>query len=127
MANYLTFVLLYPATSLPSAIKRWYSDTKDIPEEIPMNSNITVGKNYFTDVWDLDVYKEIENDEKPILIIQGTDDPLVKPEEADKIHAIYKNSKVYKIEGAGHGFDGEYFDEAIVHVDDFLKELGIIK
>lgn len=120
-------VLLYPATSLPSAIKNWYNTEKDIPEEIPMTTNITVGKNYFTDVWDLDVYKEIEKDEKPILIIQGTDDPLVKPAEADKIHGIYKNSKLYKIEGAGHGFEDEQFDEAIVHIDDFFKELGIIK
>ena len=120
-------VLLYPATSLPSAIKRWYSNTKDIPEEIPMNSNITVGKNYFTDVWDLDVYKEIANDEHPIIMIHGTEDPLVNPSESDKLHEIYKNSKVYKIEGAGHGFDDEYFDEAIKYVDEFFKEIGVLK
>ena len=120
-------VLLYPATSLPSAMRRWYTNMDDIPEEIPMNSNITVGKNYFTDVWDWDVYEMIKNDSKPILIIHGTEDPLVNVSEADKLNELYSNSKVYKIEGAGHGFDDEYFDIAIKYIDEYLEENGVLK
>jgi hypothetical protein len=28
-----------------------------------------VGKRYAADIWDLDVYSEIANDEKPVLIL----------------------------------------------------------
>jgi pimeloyl-ACP methyl ester carboxylesterase len=75
----------------------------------------------------MDVYTEIAKDEKQILILQGTEDDLVSPEHSKKVNGIYKNSELFLIEGAGHGFDGKQFDEAITHIVDYLEKIEVIK
>ena len=120
-------VLLYPALGIPGAVTRWYSSIEDIPEEVPMTKKITVGRKYFIDIKDMDVNSIIAKDEKQILILQGTEDSLVKPEQTKKINEIYKNSELFLIEGAGHGFEGKQFDEAMVHIVDYFKKIEIIK
>ena len=120
-------ILLYPALSIPEAVRNWYNSTDEIPDEVPMTTSITVGPKYFKDIWDMNVYDQIVKDEKKILIIHGTEDPLVNISLSRKINELYKNSELFEIEGAGHGFDDEYFDEAIVHVDDYLKDINVIK
>lgn len=120
-------VLLYPALSIPSVVTKWYKTKEDIPEEIKMTKKITVGPKYFLDIWDMDVYKEIVKDEKQILILQGTEDDLVLPEYSKKVNETYKNSELFFIKGAGHGFDGKQFDEAMIHIVDYLEKIEIIK
>ena len=120
-------VLLYPALSIPSAIHNWYSSVEIIPNEIEMNDNITVGPRYFIDIWNMDVYSMIQKDNKKVLIIQGSEDSLVPVEQSKYVNSLYRNSKLQIINGAGHGFDGKYFDEAITYIVDYFKELQIIK
>ena len=120
-------VLLYPALGIPNAIRNWYSSIDSIPESRKMTSNITVGKIYFTDIWDLDVYSIVANDQKDIAIIQGTKDSLVPLNQSEKLNKIYDNSKLYLVEGAGHGFTGRYFNKAMEHVVDYLKHIKVIK
>ena len=119
-------VLLYPALSIPSAIHGWYSRIEDIPSEVRMNDSVTVGPRYFMDIWNMDVYSMIKNDNNRILIIQGSDDKLVSVEHSKKINDIYHNSELKIIDGAGHGFDGKEFDEAIGYIVEFFKELNVI-
>ena len=120
-------VLLYPALGIPSSVSKWYSSKDKIPEEVKMTQKITVGKKYFLDVWDYDVYSEIVKDKKDILIIQGTSDLLVLPSQTKKVHKIYENSELFFIEGAGHGFDGDDFDEAMGYIINYLKKMKVIK
>ena len=120
-------VLLYPALGIPNAVKNWYSSIDKIPEKVKMTSGITVGKIYFTDIWDLDVYSIVENDQKDIAIIQGTKDSLVPQAQSEKLNKLYENSKLYLVEGAGHGFTGRYFNKAMEHVVDYFKKINIIK
>ncbi len=120
-------ILLYPALSIPTVVHNWYSSTEDIPNEVEMTDNITVGPRYFIDIWNMDVYSMIEQDNKKILIIQGSDDKLVSVDHSKKVNDIYPNSKLKIINGAGHGFDGKDFDEAVEYILDYFKELNIIK
>lgn len=120
-------ILLYPALSIPTVVHNWYSSTEDIPNEVEMTDNITVGPRYFIDIWNMDVYSMIEQDNKKILIIQGSDDKLVSVDHSKKVNDIYPNSKLKIINGAGHGFDGKEFDEAVEYILDYFKELNIIK
>ena len=120
-------VLLYPALGIPSVVTKWYKSKEDIPESIKMTKKITVGPKYFLDIWDMDVYTEIAKDKKQILILQGTEDDLVSPQHSKKVNDIYENSELFLIKGAGHGFDGKQFDEAIVHIVDYFKKIEIIK
>jgi len=120
-------VLLYPALGIPEVVTKWYSSKEAIPEEIKMTSKITVGPKYFIDIWDLDVYSIIEKDEKQILILQGTEDTLVKPDQSRKVNETYKNSELYFIEGAGHGFEDEQFTEAFKYIKEYLEEINVIR
>ncbi len=120
-------VLLYPALGIPEVVTKWYPSKEAIPEEIQMTSNITVGPKYFLDIWDLDVYSIIKKDEKQILILQGTEDSLVKPNQSKKVNETYKNSELYFIEGAGHGFEDEQFTEAFKYIKEYLEKIDIIR
>ena len=120
-------VLLYPALGIPEVVTKWYASKEDIPEEVQMTSKITVGPKYFLDIWDLDVYSIIEKDEKQILILQGTEDTLVKPDQSRKVNETYKNSELYFIEGAGHGFEDEQFEEAYKYIKEYLEEINVIR
>lgn len=122
-----TAVLLYPAMKLPEVMRNRYPNTNNIPESIRLNDNITVGKNYFIDIKELYPYEEVKKETKKILIIQGTSDTLVPVGQSRELNKLYKDSLLYEIEGAGHGFDGKDFDEAIKHIIDYFKDLNIIK
>ncbi len=119
-------ILLYPALSIPEVMRGWYSTLDNVPETVRLNDSIDVGKKYFEDIWALDPFKEIEKDKTNVLILHGTKDSLVKIEYSRKINNIYSNSTFYEIEGAGHGFNGEKFDEAMKHIIDYLKNINVI-
>lgn len=120
-------ILLYPALGIPSVIHNWYENIESIPDEVEMTDNITVGPRYFMDIWDMDVYSKIQTDNKDILIIQGSEDKLVSVEHSQMVNDLYPNSKLYIIDGAGHGFEGKDFDEAMKYIIDYFKEIKIIK
>ena len=119
-------ILLYPAFSIPDLVKSLYPTV----EEVEGNYNVlgvVVWKRYATDIWDLDFYKEIAKDEKPVLIVHWTLDPIVALSYAEKADETYKNSTLKKIEWWWHWFSGKYFDESVEYVLDYLQELWIIK
>jgi hypothetical protein len=120
-------VLLYPALSIPSVMQRLFPSKELIPEERELTSSITVGKKYFLDIWDMDVYEMIKKDKKQIIIIQGTNDDLVSPDQSKKVNDTYENSELYFIEGAPHGFEDDDFKEAMKYIIEYLKKINIIK
>lgn len=121
-------VLLYPALGLFDFAHNMYSSIDKIPEEFSFSSDsITVGRKYFTDIWDINPYELVKNDTKKLIIIQGISDTIVPVSQARLLNSLYKNSTLYEIDGAGHGFDGEYFEEAIKYVVKYFKEIEIIR
>jgi len=75
----------------------------------------------------MDVYEMIKKDKKQIIIIQGTNDDLVSPDQSKKVNDTYENSELYFIEGAPHGFEDDYFKEAMKYIIEYFKKLNIIK
>ncbi len=120
-------ILLYPALSIPNVVHNWYPSINDIPSTVQMTKSIEVGRKYFEDIWNLDLFKEIEDDEINVLILHGTLDDTVPITYSEKINGIYKNSEFYKIDGAGHGFSGKHFDKAMGYIIDYLKKINVIK
>lgn len=117
-------ILLYPALSIPDVFRNWYKSLDSVPDTVDINDDsITIGKKYFEDIWYLDPYSEVANDNKKIIIIHGTEDNVVSISNSEKLNNIYINSKLYKIEGAAHGFSGKYFEEALKYVLEYLKEI----
>ena len=53
---------------------------------------------------ELDIPKHCANIQQDVLIVHGTNDPVVSLEEAEQIHSLVKNSTLLKINDAGHTF-----------------------
>ncbi|MBR1482540.1 MAG: alpha/beta hydrolase [Ruminococcus sp.] len=109
-------ILLYPAYGM-AALGDSYSD--DMPEEIEIGS-MTVGKPFFRDMIGYDVRDEIPDFDKPVLILQGSEDNIVLPSVTRAAADLYPDAEYHIIEGAGHGFSGEHHDEATQYALDFL-------
>ena len=109
-------ILLYPAFGMAMLGDR-YSD--DMPDEIQISS-MTVGKPFFKDLIGYDVRDEIPNFDKPVIIIQGSEDNLVLPSVSREAADLYPDCEYKLIEGAGHGFSGEDHDTATEYALDFL-------
>jgi pimeloyl-ACP methyl ester carboxylesterase len=68
---------------------------------------------------------KIEKIKKPVLIIHGTMDWIIPPEEAQIIYKALPNDidkKVILIEGAGHNDIFSYQDEYFNPLKDFIKK-----
>ena len=109
-------ILLYPAFGM-AALGDRYSD--DMPEEIEIGS-MTVGKPFFKDMIGYDVRNEIPGFDKPVLILQGSEDSLVLPSVTKAAADLYPDAEYHIIEGAEHGFSGEHHDIATNYALDFM-------
>ena len=45
---------------------------------------------------------------------------------SDRAAQVYEDVEYHVIEGAGHGFSGSAFDEAVGYVFDYLQQIEII-
>ena len=118
-------ILFFPAFNIPETVRKMYSDPDDIPDSYGFTS-MMVWKRYATDVWDLKIYDEIKKDEKPVLIVHWTSDPIVNISYSEKASQTYKNCTFKKIQGWYHWFSGAGFNESVKYVVEFLEKLWII-
>lgn len=116
-------VLLYPAFSIVDDAHGRFGSPDRVPEEYgPFGSWFTVGRNYATDVWDYDVYGEIGNYTGPVLIEHGDQDATVDVRYSYRAAEVYPDATLKVYEGAGHGFQGGYFEESVDDMIEFLDE-----
>lgn len=118
-------VLLYPAFLVSDAVHEQFDSLEDVPDSFRFNW-ITAGRPYVEDMWDYDVYEEIGNYTKKVLLMHGTEDDIVPISYSNRAAEIYKDVEYYVIDGAGHGFSGSAFDEAVSYLFDYLQKTGII-
>ena len=91
---------------------------------------MNLGSCYPMSVMEMDPWEEIRGYEGRILLLHGTADRLVDAEYARKASALYEEEKPGRIsavllEGAGHGFKGEYADRAKALMKAFLEGRSI--
>ncbi|MBQ2665186.1 S9 family peptidase [Methanobrevibacter sp.] len=115
-------IILYPALLIPD-VAHEYNSLSEIPDTQLFNGWIEVGKCYFEDAWNLDIFKEIGKYKKEVLIIHGTSDYIVPYPYSVKAHESYENSQLRLIEGAGHGFSGDKFRQCMSYVNDYLNKV----
>ena len=121
-------ILLYPAFAIPDDNVKPYKSKDEVPEEKDIwNGWMTIGKVYVTDIWDYDFYGEMKHFTKPVCIIHGSKDELVKLSYSERAVECYPNAELHVIEGADHGFKGEYVKECNKYIIDFLKKLKFIQ
>ena len=87
---------------------------------------INAGRPYAADVWDYDVYSEIGNYAKPVLLMHGDRDGIVPISYAEHAAEVYPDVDYYVISGGGHGFYGNSLDDAFSHILEYLQKIAIL-
>lgn len=115
-------ILVYPALCIPDDWRERYPEVKDIPDTTYL-WGVPMGRRFFTEIRDIDVYDIIGAYEGPVLIVHGDRDQVVKMEYAQRAAATYSDARLRVISGAGHGFNPEEMAQALGHIGAFLNEI----
>ena len=115
-------VLMYPAFLVSDAIHEQFDSLEDVPDTFRFNW-ITAGRPYAEDMWDYDVYAEIGNYTEKVLLMHGDRDGIVPISYSERAAEVYADVDYFVINGAGHGFSGSAFEEAVGHIFDYLQEV----
>ena len=97
-------ILIYPALVIRDDVHETFGSKENIPETHNYKNWVTIGKIYAEDVWDFDVYKDMKNFQKPVLILHGDNNAIVSLKYIEKAHELYPNSKFYLLANYTHGF-----------------------
>ena len=119
-------ILCYPAFLVHDDVHKTFSSLDSVPETFSYQW-ITAGRIYVSDMWDYDVYAEIGNYTKPVLLMHGSSDSIVPLSYAEKAAEVYPDVEYYVINGAGHGFNGRSFEEAAEHIFAYIQKNGILE
>ena len=119
-------ILCYPALLVTDDVHREFSSLDDVPEEFYYRW-IYAGRCYVADMWDYDVYAEIGNYTKPVLLMHGDRDGIVPISYAERAAEVYLDAEYHVMQGAGHGFYGKSFDDSMVLSFNYLLRIGILK
>ena len=114
-------ILIFPALCIPDNWNARYPNLSDIPDTTRL-WNVPMGRRFFTEIRDMDVFKRIGKYKRPVLIVQGDKDPVVSMKDSERAVKIYKDARLHVISGAGHGFNPHEFAESIEQIVQFLNE-----
>lgn len=118
-------ILCYPALLVHDAVHERFDSLDEVPDTYYFNW-ITAGRPYAADVWDYDVYSEIGNYQKPVLLMHGDRDGVVPISYAKRAAEVYPDVEYYVISGGGHGFYGNSLDDAFSHIFEYLQNISIL-
>ena len=118
-------ILLYPAFNIPDDARETYESADNVPEKVNF-MGMTIGKSYYQDLFDYDIYEVIKDYEKDVLILHGDLDSIVYISYSERATKIYVNNEYRVIRGAGHGFYGSKCDEASSYILDFIFRENIV-
>lgn len=113
-------VLFYPAFVIPDYARSFYSDVSQVPKN-PTALGRMVGRRYYTDVIDMNVYDEIKGYEKDVLIVHGNNDNTVPISYSERAIKTYSSAQLLVMDGARHGFSGSQLQDACNEAVDFIN------
>lgn len=116
-------ILLYPAFVVHDQVHLDFKTYEDIPEQYDIFNWMPVGGIYARDMWDYDVYSEIGNYTKPVLLLHGDADYTVPISYSQRAVEVYHDAEYHVIAGGSHEFFNKAFDDAINYIDDFLSRI----
>jgi hypothetical protein len=96
-------VLLYPAFSLFDDAHKRFPTEADIPNTYDL-MGLTVGRRYFTDIYNVDIYKHMSKFSGNVLIFHGAADELVPISYSERAAKTFTTATLKPIDGEGHGF-----------------------
>lgn len=114
-------VLVYPALCIKDDWIKMYPDVDEGPDTLDF-WGLKLGKTYYRDLYDLDVYKAITQYEGPVFIVHGDNDPVVNVSYSILAQKEYKNARLVILPGEGHGFSRDGSKQAIAFIRNFLTQ-----
>ena len=119
-------ILFYPAFVLQDEAKTrnpsWSEANYTFLETEIIGGNEVSGM-YSRDALSFDIYEIIGSYNKDVLIVHGTNDPVVPLAYSERAAETYENAELKIIDGAGHGFyGGKPFTVSVGYVIEYLKE-----
>jgi len=116
-------VLVFPALCIPDDWNKRYPTVEEIPDTTRM-WNVPLGRRYFLELRDMNVFKAIKPYKGPVLIVQGDKDPVVSMDDSRRAVKGYKKARLHVIPGAGHGFNPVQQQESLREITTFLNEVN---
>ncbi len=116
-------VLVYPALCIPDNWNERYPKVEDIPDTTEV-WKVPLGRRFFLEVRDIDVFKNIKKFKRPVLIVQGDKDPVVSMDDSRRAIKTYKHARLHVIPGARHGFKPNEQRESLQQIKAFLEEVN---
>lgn len=113
-------ILLYPAFGIPDTAKRFSAEHGRIPEKIKILGG-EIGRKYYYDVVELNVFGIIGGYKNSTLILHGDSDELVSLEYSVRALDVYDSAELKVLPGAGHGFSGSDAEKAGEYIIDFIN------
>lgn len=99
-------ILLYPALCVPENWTSKFPDPNTIPETMDF-WDLKLGKDFFVSLRGLDPYHDLHRFNKPVLILQGSEDSIATLQNSQKAAEAYPNATLEVFSGEGHGFTEE--------------------
>lgn len=106
---------------IPDDARERYTDVSDVPETAQVFGT-PVGRIYYADVFQIDVYAEIGDFDGDVLIIHGSDDSIVPLAYSERAVKTYSSAELMVIDGAGHGFYGADWEKAARALAEFVQQ-----
>lgn len=106
MDDVKALILLYPALCIADDWMKKFPNVEDIPQEMDF-WGMMLGRRYFMDVRDFDVYANLGGFSKNVFVMHGDQDPIVPLTYSERLASVYKNIELFVFDGEGHGFTPE--------------------
>ena len=115
-------ILMYPALSAKvDGGMEMYPTKDDVPEDVSLFGGwIHVGKNYITDLWDVDFDRLLSSYQGHMLLLHGDRDSTVPISWSEHAKEIIPDCEFYVIQNGGHEFFGQPFEDAMSHILPYL-------
>ena len=115
-------ILMYPALSakVDGGMEK-YPTKDDVPEDVSLFGGwIHVGKNYITDLWDVDFDRLLSSYQGHMLLLHGDRDSTVPISWSENLKKIIPDCEFYVIKNGGHEFFGQPFEDAMSYILTYL-------
>ena len=116
-------ILVFPALCIPANWEERYPTIEEIPDTTNL-WGVNMGRRFFLELRDINIFKMIKKYKNPVLIVQGDKDAVVLMEDSKRAVNTYKNARLHVIPGAGHGFKPEEQKISQEEIRKFLVQLN---
>lgn len=114
-------VLLYPAFVLVDDAKERFGSAENVPDRYQMF--IPLGRIYAEPLFNYNIYEDIKDYDKDVLIIHGDADEIAPVSYSEQAVEVYSSAELKVLPGAGHGFYGEDKEKAVELMIEFFNNL----